>query len=187
MVSPSANRPAIAKAMAMRWSPKLSMRAPFRCSAPWMVMPSYCSSTSTPMRRRLSATAKMRSVSLTRSSPASRMMVVPLARAAATAMIGSSSMILGMMEPPISMPLRALPRTVTWPVGSPPSVSRTVSVMLAPMRTRMSMMPERVGFNPTFWTVRRAPGCTEAATSQNAALEMSPGTVKSCDSGVCLP
>ena len=40
---------------------------------------------------------------------------------------------------------------------------------------------------PIFLTSSRAPGCAAAAASQKAALEMSPGTVKLRDSGICPP
>ena len=49
------------------------------------------------------------------------------------------------------------------------------------------MMPLRVGFRPTSFTSSREPGCAADATSQKAALEISPGTVKSIDSGTCPP
>ena len=47
----------------------------------------------------------------------------------------------------------------------------------APIRRSTSMIPVRVGFRPTSATVTSEPASAEAATSQNAADEISPGTV----------
>ena len=55
------------------------------------------------------------------------------------------------------------------------------------MRLRAVMMAVRVGLSPTLRRVSRAPGSAAAATSQNAALEMSPGTVKSQACGTWPP
>ena len=47
------------------------------------------------------------------------------------------------------------------------------------MRCNTGMMPQRVGLSPTVRSVSSLPGTMLAATSQNAALEMSPGMVMS--------
>ena len=48
-------------------------------------------------------------------------------------------------------------------------------------------MPVRVSLRPTFLTSSRAAGWAAAAAIQKAALEMSPGTLKLRDSGICPP
>ena len=54
---------------------------------------------------------------------------------------------------------------------------------LRPHPNRTPSRPVRVSFKPACLTSRWPPGCAPAATSQNAAEEMSPGMVKSRDSG----
>ena len=55
------------------------------------------------------------------------------------------------------------------------------------MRSNTPSTPVRVWFRPTFLISKWERGCAAAATIQKAALEMSPGTVKSRDSGVWPP
>src|SRR3984893_1600414 len=71
-VSPSAPRAATASAMAMRWSPRGSIRAPriFPAPRPSTRIPSGNSSTRAPIRRKPSASVAMRSLSFTRNSSA---------------------------------------------------------------------------------------------------------------------
>src|SRR5438093_587799 len=89
---PSAASPATPNAMAMRWSPCDSTRPPRRRRppVPRMTRPSAVAPTATP-RRRSCSSAAMRSLSLTRSSPAPVIVVSPSASAAATQRMGSSS------------------------------------------------------------------------------------------------
>ena len=70
VVVPSATRAAIAKAIAMRWSPWGSISAPCSFCRPATCRPSGNSSTWAPMRRKFSATVARRSLSFTRSSAA---------------------------------------------------------------------------------------------------------------------
>ena len=72
MVEPEAKRPAMAKAIAIRWSPKLGKVVPVSLPPHISVRPSSASWTSTPIARRLVAIAAIRSVSLTLSSWAPR-------------------------------------------------------------------------------------------------------------------
>ena len=76
------------------------------------------------------------------------------------------------------MPLSGAPWISMLPIGSP-SDWWTISIMWAPMRLSTLRMAVRVGLRPTSLMSRREPGRAAAATSQKAALEMSPGTVKS--------
>jgi len=55
------------------------------------------------------------------------------------------------------------------------------------MRKSTESIPVRVLFSPTSRTKRSESSWAAAATNQNAALEMSPGTVKSLDSGTWSP
>ncbi len=55
------------------------------------------------------------------------------------------------------------------------------------MRERTLRIAVRVGLRPTSVMRSREPGIAAAATSQNAAEEISPGTAKSHDSGICPP
>ena len=138
------------------------------------------------MARRLSTTVVMRSVSLTRSSLALRMIVRPWANAAATAITGISSIRLGTSSRKIVVPVRGAPWISMLPIGSP-SDWWTISVMCAPIRLRTLRIAVRVGLRPTSLISKREPGRAAAATSQKAALEMSPGTVKSQACGVWPP
>ena len=99
---PSAAR---AKVIAIRWSPRLAIRAarngPRR---PCTTIPSGRGSTDTPRRWSPSSTAASRSLSLTRSSPAPRNTVTPSAQAAARSSTGSSSMPRATRSPSISTP-----------------------------------------------------------------------------------
>src|SRR5690606_15173065 len=88
-VSPAPAWPSTAAVIAMRWSPRLWAR-PATGRPPSTASESAVVSTRTPKRASSSAMAAMRSVSFTRSSPASRNSVVPSANAAATASTGIS-------------------------------------------------------------------------------------------------
>ena len=118
----------------------------------------------------------MRSVSFTRSSSASLTVVVPSAMAAATARTGTSSISRGRISPLISMPRSWLDVTTMSATGSPATSLTFSRAMFAPIEPRASSTPERVGLIPTSVMQSSASGCTAAATIQNAAELMSPGT-----------
>ena len=120
--------------------------------------------------------ARIRSVSLVRSSAASRMTVVPCAKHAATARTGNSSIALGTRLPAISVAWRSLDSTRMSATSSPPSKRRSSNVRRAPIDRRISSTPVRVGFTLTPWTTICACGWAAPATSQKAAELMSPGT-----------
>ena len=91
-------------------------------------------------------------------------------------MAGNSSMLRTTRSPPISIPWSGAAVSVTSPVGSP-NVSLAFEMSMdAPISERMSRIPVRVGFMPTFATVMRDPGTIAAATKRNAAEEISPGS-----------
>ena len=123
--------------------------------------------------------ARIRSLSFTRSSAASRKVVSPAAKQAATARIGNSSMARTISVPPISIPVRSPPVTTRSATGSPPSCRSATRSTRAPMARRQSTTPVRVGFTPTPTTVRVDPALNAAATRKKAAEERSPGMVRS--------
>ena len=82
-VLPSASSPAMPMAMAIRWSPLLAHSVPVRCPVPSMIMPSGSSVMLAPIRDSWATVVLMRSDSLIRSSSASRIVVLPLAKQAA--------------------------------------------------------------------------------------------------------
>ena len=102
-VSPSITLAATAPAMAMRWSPWLSTSPGCRRPPRTTRRSSPCS-TPTPRRVSSSPTVAMRSLSLTRSSAASRNSVTPSAHAAATASTGISSITPGISAPSTVVP-----------------------------------------------------------------------------------
>ena len=73
-----------------------------------MIMPSSVASISAPMAFKFSVTTAIRSDSLTFSSCASLMIVVPSAKHAMTAMTGISSISVGIRSPPTSVAFRLL-------------------------------------------------------------------------------
>ena len=183
MVTPSATpvSAAIAKAIAMRWSPPVTMVAatgrPADCPRGVTRQPSCSSSASTPMACNPSTTSAMRSDSLVRSSPASRSSDGPSAPAMTMARSGSSSMRSATRAPSTRMPrMVAPPRTTRSPTGSGPVGSLSATVMSAPISRSTSMMAVRLGLRPTARTRSSASGWSAAAASQKAADEMSPGT-----------
>ena len=123
----------------------------------------------------------IRSVSFTRSSAASRITVSPVAKQAATARMGTSSSMRGIMSPPISTPCRSVEVTRISATGSPPSIlsSTSFSPSPAPISSSTSIIPVLLGLRPTPRTRMRAFGWHRPATIQNAAELMSPGTVMS--------
>ena len=149
-------------------------------------MPSLVSSSSAPMARSCLAITAKRSVSLTRSSAASRITLVPSAQRAATERIGISSTSLGIRSPPISKAFSGLWRTRRSATGSPATSRWLSSSSGAPICSNTSRIPVRVGLMPTFSIVSSAPGTTSAAINQNAAELMSPGTTTCCPCS-CAP
>ena len=89
--------------------------APDNRVGPSMIIPSGVSSMVAPSARKLATVAAIRSDSLTRSSAASEMTVVPLAWVAATARMGISSMIIGISAPPIAVAVSRLLQTCRSP------------------------------------------------------------------------
>ena len=59
-------------------------------------------------------------------------------------------------------------------------VSLRSTEIAAPIRRRMSMIPVRLGLRPTPSITISEPESDAAATIQNAADEMSPGTASCC-------
>ncbi len=122
------------------------------------------------------AMAVILSVSLTRSSRASRMVVRPSARAAATQIAGNSSMARGTTLPEMAIPFKCEERTRMSATGSPESSRWSSSSICPPMSRRISITPVRVGFTPTFRISSSEPGVVSAATMKKAADEISAGT-----------
>lgn len=162
----------------MRWSPPLATRAPRSRAPPSTSSPSGRSVIRAPRAPSWRAIAATRSDSFTRSSPASRISVVPRPSAAATASAGISSMSRGTSAPATSPGPSSLLRAVIAPIGSPPAgASAGTTSSRAPIAASASTMPVRVGLRPTPRTVTVASRTTRPATTRNAADEMSPGTV----------
>ena len=141
-----------------------------------MTSPSSVSSSSAPMARSCLAMTANRSVSLTRSSAASAMMLVPSAARAATARIGISSTSLGISSPPMLNDFSSVGFTNRSPTGSPATSRWFCTFSGACIISSTSRIPVRVGLSPTFSMVSSAPGTSRPATNQNAAELMSPGT-----------
>ena len=103
-----------------------------------------------------------------------------LATAAARQRAGISSIAAATSAAVTSIPRSVLLRTTRSASGSPRSSSPAAPTgrtsISAPIRRSRSMIARRVGFVPTFRRVSSASGWIAAATSQNAAPEMSPGT-----------
>ena len=129
----------------------------------------------------------MRSDSLTRSSWMPRITVRPWANAAATNRIGYSSIIAGASSGGTSIPVSGPATAVMSATGSPPTAPHMTMVRSAPIIASARSRPSRVGLTPTPRTVTRLPGTISAATSRNAAAEMSPGTVSRCGRSSASP
>ena len=118
----------------------------------------------------------MRSLSLTRSSPAPRITVVPRAKLATSTISGSSSISDGTSSGSTSVATSSACRTSMSATGSPPAQRRPNSPTRAPIRSSTASMPVRVGLMPTPWMVRLEPASTQPAAMNGAADEKSPGT-----------
>ena len=153
-VGPSARSPATTRAMARRWSPQLDTRAPRNGAAapavrPATRKPSGRSSMATPILPSSEAMARIRSDSFTRSSAASRTTRRALRRRRPPRP-GSAS-----RRSPAARARRRprSPRSGPGPtrrsaIGSP-SPSRAATSTRAPMASRTSSAPVRVGLTPT--------------------------------------
>src|SRR5690349_11543783 len=114
-----------------------------------MTMPLAVSNARTPARFRLSQTVLMRSVSLTRSSPASLISMPVSVAAPSTASTGISSMSAAVSAPSTTPPLRSECSTTISPINSPLTLSSDGMRMRAPMPVRKSRSAERGGLRPT--------------------------------------
>ena len=115
----------------MRWSPCERTRAPRSRAPPSTTRPSGSSRTRAPSAARPSARAAMRSLSLTRSSPAPVIVNGPSAQAAATARAGTSSISEGTRAGSTVVP-RSLDEDATIePTGSGSLASRRASTLAA--------------------------------------------------------
>src|SRR5215471_1070349 len=172
-------RPMIRKLMAIRWSIWVSTSPPPPtppAPLPSTIKPSGNSSTMTPFAFNPAATAAKRSDSLTRSSSSPRMIVLPSAKAAATASTGYSSIMVGARSGGTSTPLSAEWRTARSPTSSPPSSRRLRMRISAPISCSVTMRPIRRGLSITPFSIISEPGTMSAATNGNAADEGSLGT-----------
>ena len=127
----------------------------------------------------------MRSVSLTLSSSASLITVTPWAWVARRAIIGNSSIKRGIKAPPISVPFKSEDSTLK--VADLATGSISVTSNFPPMVRMTSIIPVRVSLMPTFLSTKREFGTIKPATSQKAALEISPGTITFCPVNFCGP
>jgi hypothetical protein len=123
----------------------------------------------------------MRFDSLARNSCAPSTRLSPRAIPAARANSGSSSINRGTSSAPIVVAVSSAERTSRSPAGSPAKVRRLKTAIRAPIRSRTSSSPMRVGFRLTSWMRSTDPASNVAATMSGAADEKSPGT--SIDSG----
>ena len=130
-------------------------------------IPSSVGSTWPPSAVRAAATVSIRSDSLRRSSAASRIVVVPSAKQAASATSGSSSIASGTSAPPTSVP-RSAPRRDAQVARSARRRARRSARprSSAPIRSRIASRPVRVGLMPTSSSTTSLPGTSSAATSE---------------------
>ena len=128
-----------------------------------MIRPSSVAVTRAPIAVRFSAMTSMRLDSLTFSSAASRMMVVPSAKQAITAMTGSSSISVGIRLPSITQPFREELRTRRSAEGSPSVISWGRTVRSAFIMRQTRKIPSLVGFVPTFRIRSSESGVMQAA------------------------
>ena len=143
-----ARKPAIAKDMAIRWSP-CDTTSPPPMLLLLITMPSSVGTASTPRICKPSAMTWIRSLSLTRSSFAPVNRVCPSAQAAAINRIGNSSIAKGTRCSGMSIPCNWLDRMCKSATGSPPMICLLSISILAPINCKISMMPVRVGLIPT--------------------------------------
>ena len=146
-----------------------------------MTNPSGRASQVTPSPRSIAIVVAIRSDSFTRNSSASRTVVVPCARAASTARIGSSS-IERTTRSPASSTARSAgggPEITRSAIGSGPVVRTLSNATVPPIAAIASRKPVRVGLVQMFGSrTSRAPASSAAAT-RNADDDGSAGTSKS--------
>ena len=123
-----------------------------------------------------STTVRMRSDSLTRSSPAPRMVVVPRAKLASSTSSGNSSISAGTISGSMSVATSSAGRTSMSATGSPAAQRRPNRPTRAPIRSSAASRPVRVGLIEMFRSVRFEPWRMVAAAMNGAADEKSPGT-----------
>src|SRR5439155_11262251 len=176
-VLPAAISPATASAIATRWSPAESTRAPSRPRGPLMPQPSSSTVMSAPIAFKPSAMEASRSDSLTRSSPAPAITLVPAICVATTASTGSSSIIAAaMLASTFSgrrLPAGCTRRSATASPASRRAIERPI---WKPIEVRRSANAVRVGFTPTPVSRMSERSTRPPATTQNAAALKSPGT-----------
>ena len=153
----------MAKLIAIRWSSPASMAAECKVFPPWIIMPSSVGVTSQPNNFKFSVTVRIRSVSFTLSSAASRIMVIPSAKAAITAITGISSIKVGMSSPSTTVPWSELPFTRRSQTGSPDAVLGFSRSMAPPIALAAFKMPSLVGLTPTLRIKISEPGVSNAA------------------------
>jgi len=116
------------------------------------------------------------------------MMVVPCAKAAATARIGYSSIIAGARAAGTSTPWSSDAWMRKSAIASPASPRTSRVSMRAPISCNVVMSPVRKGLVMTSLTITSEPGTINAATIGKAAEEGSAGTTTGagCSSGIAL-
>src|SRR3989339_1869926 len=120
--------------------------------------------------------AFIRSVSLTRNSPAPLIMVVPLACVAIRARMGISSIREGIILPEIVTPLNEENLTLTLPMGSLPWIQDAgcrIHDTADPIFFNTVSNPIRYGLRPTFLMIISEPGTNNPAAMKYAADEKS--------------
>ena len=108
------------------------------------------------------------------------MIVFPLAKAASTAIIGISSIKVGIISPSITVPCKLEEETVRSATGSPETSLSFENSIFPPISLMTVIMPALVGFMFTFRKVISELGTIRPAAKKYAAEEMSPGTFISC-------
>ena len=128
------------------------------------------------------AIASSLSDSFTRSSLASFITVLPLAAEAAMLRIGISSMIFGIMEPPISVPFKDDDMTSISPTFSLHFICSFKIFICAPIFFNTPIRPHLLSFKPTFFIRILEFFAIKPATIKKDADEKSPATLYSgCD------
>ena len=164
----------------MRWSPCESTPPPRSVAPPSINRPSGRSSTAAPSARSIAAVVAMRSDSLTRSSSASQISVGALGERGRPLRSRATHRAPERRDPPRLRTHAAARSERGYPRPARPETSRSFSsTTSAPIARNASTIPARVGLTPTAGSVRSEPGTIAAATIQNAAALMSPGTCTS--------
>ena len=176
---PSEIKLKIANVIAMRWSLCESIVAPQSLLPPSIIMPSSVSLTTAPIFVNSSVITRIRLDSLTLSSAASFIIVVPSAVVAMAAMTGSSSIRVGMIAPSIVIPCSLEKDTCISAELSEEALYSFKYSIFAPISLETLIMPSLVGLIPTFLITISEPGSIRAAAIKYAADDISPGTAMS--------